>query len=353
MTSYEEMLLRLFTEIGPQDPAETWLFGDTLVPLPNAPEARQRLVTRSTYERGQSRLELAFRNAKAYLDTLASVRNDSAKTAKPGRAGVAIIVTDGIQSGSGRQLHIPAEFDRMIRDHVSRGGSFAFVAGMAGQYPAKSSGAVRPQGTRPVLAFLFGSGAVRDEVEGLARGLSEGLSARGEGGDGYFFALPVRGAARVSLRPRAGVRQVLSAEGEPPVFTFETGAGAVELLADAELSPATRANLPALSVKIERCAGGAWEPAGDPAGWSADTTRVDSAGNGVHLVLRRRIAAPARSGLFRVRLEGSPVPPWLAGFGGGPEESGDDVSRFFGGLRNLAGSDAALFGTFFLRVRSD
>jgi len=354
VTPYEEMLFRLFTAIAPQDSAETWLFGDTLVHLPYAPAARQQLVTRGTYQRGQSRLEFAFRSAQAYLDSLGSARGDSV-TARPAsrRAGVSVIVTDGLQSGSGRQLHILAEFDRMIRDHVSKGGSFAFVAGLAGRYPEKGAGAVRPEGTKPVLVFLFGSGTVRNEVEGLARELAEALNAQGEAGNGRFFVLPVGGATAVRLRPRTGVQQVLSAQGEPPVFTFATGSQAVEIVADAELSAATRASLPPLLVVIERCAGGRWERAGDPAGWSADSVRVDSAGNGVHLTLRRRDAASVRSGFFRVRLEGSPVPPWVGAFGADRERSEDDVGRFFGGLRDLTGTDAASFGAFYLRVRSD
>jgi hypothetical protein len=353
VTAYEEMLFRLFTEIDPQDSAETWLFGDTLVHLSNAPEARQRLVTRSTYERGQSRLEFAFRDAKIYLDSLASVREDSAaKPPRSRRAGVAIIVTDGLQSGSGRQLHILAEFDRMIRDHVAKGGSFAFIAGMAGQYPANTTGALQSEETKSVLAFLFGSGAARRDLEELARALSDGLNARGQTGAGKFFVLPVRGATNVRLRPRTGVQQVLSTEGEPPVFTFETGSEAVELLADADFSADTRANVPALTVSVERCGGGAWEPVSDPSGWAADPARIDSAGNGLHLTLRRKDVASVRSGLFRVRIEGSPVPPWVSEFGGRVGTEGD-ISRFFGGLRDLVGTDAASYGTFYLRVRSD
>lgn len=346
VTVYEEMLFRLFTEIDPQDSAQTWLFGDTLVHLPNAPEARQRLITRSTYDRGQSRLEFAFRNAKLYLDSLASTR--PSPSVRPRQSGVAIIITDGLQSGSGRQLHILAEFDRMIRDHVANGGSFAFIGGIAGQYPANGAGRVRPGETKPVLAFLFGSGPARAEVEGLARKLSEGIDARSRDENSRFFVLPVRGAAPVHLRPRSGVRQVLSVQGEPPVFTFQTGAEAVELSVDAQLDEVTRANLPALTMQIDRCAGGVWEPAGDPSGWAADAVRIDSARSGIHLTLRRRNAASVRTGFFRVHLQGSPVPPWVSEFG-----AGDNVSRFFGGLRDLAGTDAAAFGTFYLRVRSD
>jgi hypothetical protein len=353
VTAYEEMLNRL-PGIEPQDSAETWLFGDTLEHLANTPETRQRLETRSTYQRGQSRLEFAFRHARAYLDSVAPVRGSSAaKPRRPGRAGVAIIVTDGLQSGNGRQLHILAEFDRMIRDHVANGGSFAFVAGMAGKYPARSRGTVHAEETKPVLVFLFGSDAVRDGLEALARELSAGLGARSEGGQARFFVLPVRGAANGRLRPHSGVRQVLSTTGNPPVFSFETGPDTVEILADAELGAATRANLPALSARIERCAGQAWEPAGDASGWSADPVRVDSAGNGVHLKLRRGNAAAVRGGLLRVRLEGNPVPPWIDRLGAGPAGNEDDLERFFDGLRGLAGTDAASFGTFYLRVRSD
>lgn len=346
VTVYEEMLFRLFTEIDTRDSAQTWLFGDTLVQLPNAPEARQRLVTRGTYDRGQSRLEFAFRNAKLYLDSLASTR--PGPPARPRQSGMVIILTDGLQSGSGRQLHILAEFDRMIRDHVANGGSFAFIGGMGGQYPANGAGRNRPGEAKPVLAFLFGTGAARVEVEGLARKLAEGIDARSGDENSRFFVLPVPGAAPVHLRPRSGVRQVLSAQDEPPVFTFQTGAEAVELLVDAGLDAGRRANLPALTVRIDRCAGGAWEPAGDPSGWAAEAVRIDSARSEIHLALRRRNAASVRTGFFRVRLEGSPVPPWVSEFG-----AGDNVSRFFGGLQELAGTDAATFGTFYLRVRSD
>jgi len=352
VTAYEEMLNRL-PGIEPQDSAETWLFGDTLVYLPNTPETRQRLMTRGTYDRGQSRLEFAFRRARAYLDSLAPVpAAPPAKARKPGRAGVAIIVTDGLQSGSGRQLHILAELDRMIRDHVANGGSFAFVAGMAGKYPARSRGTVRAEETRPVFAFLFGSGAVRDDVEALARGLAAGLDARSQAGHAQFFILPVRGVANVRLHPHSGVRQVLSTTDNPPTFAFETGPDSVVILADAELGAAARANLPALSVTIARCAGQAWEPTGGASGWSAGAVRVDSAGNGVHLKLRRGSAAAVRGGFFRVRLEGSPVPPWIDRFGGGTPGAEDDVERFFEGLRGLAGTGPASFGTFYLRVRS-
>lgn len=349
VTAYEELLFRLFTQIDSQDSAESWLFGDTLVQLTNTAAARQQLVTRSTYQRGQSRLELAFRHSRAFLDSLATMPADSASPQASSGTGVAIIVTDGLQSGSGRQLHILAEFDRMIRDHVATGGSFAFITRMAGQYPANRTGVVRPSETKPVLAILFGSGAARNELERLARELSSGPS----GGDGQFFILPVRGATTVRLHPREGVRQVLSAEGEPPIFTFQTESKAVELLADAELDATTFANLPVLEVNIERCAGQTWEPAGAPSGWSTDSVRVDSSANRVHLTLRRTEAAAERSGLFRVRLEGNPVPPWIAGFGTGDEGTESDISRFFGGLQALAGTDAASFGTFYLRVRSD
>src|SRR5262249_11870052 len=183
-------------------------------------------------------------------------------------------ITDGLQRGRGNQLHLFTRFNELIRRHLERGGSFAFVAGMADRYPDARG---RRDGSAPVFAFLFADGQGADDLRTVASRMAAPLRPAGGVGDGgRYFLLPPAGSGRIRVTPRRGVAGADHGDGSRrdsalPFLRVKPGKGAMEIVARIELDSLARANLPpTLTATVERCVNRGWARVDDDsADWVA------------------------------------------------------------------------------------